>query len=51
MTQKMMRLFNTIAEATTYIQNEKGWTSIRSLGYVNNHITMRNGDKVWVILP
>jgi hypothetical protein len=51
MTQKMMRLFDTVSEATTYIKNETGWTQLKSEQYVNNSITMRNGDKVWVVLP
>jgi len=51
MTQKMMRLFNTITEATTYIKNETGWDETKSLSYVNSHTTMKNGDKVWVVLP
>jgi hypothetical protein len=51
MTQKMMRLFNTVSEAKTYVKNETGWTVDRANQYVDNHIINRNGDKVWVVLP
>lgn len=47
----MMKLFDTVSEATNYVKNETGWTDLKSEQYVNNHITMRNGDKVWVVLP
>lgn len=51
MTQKMMRLFNNLTEARTYVRSETGWTIARTKQYVDNNITMRNGNKVWVVLP
>ena len=51
MTQKMMRLFNTVTEARSYLRTNHGMTIARAKHYVENHTTMKNGNKVWVVLP
>ena len=51
MTQKMMKLFTNVTEAKTYLRENYGMTVARAKIYVYNHTTMRNGNKVWVILP
>jgi hypothetical protein len=51
MTQKMMRLFNTVTEAVTYVKNELSISSAKAKVYVTNNTANKVDDKVWVILP
>ena len=51
MTQRMMRLFNTIDEAYEYIKSDQGITLKKAKVYVDKSIANRIDDKVWVILP
>ena len=54
MTQKVMRLFNTITEARTYIKNDQSISLTRAKEYVERNTVLTNGvtgSKVWVILP
>jgi len=54
MTQKVMRLFNTLTEARTYIKNDQSISLTRAKEYVERNTVLTNGvtgSKVWVILP
>jgi hypothetical protein len=54
MTQKMMRLFNTLAEARTYIKNDQSISLAKAKEYVERNTVLTNGvagNKIWVILP
>jgi len=51
MTRKMMRLFDTVTEAVTYIKNELSISSAKAKVYVENSTVNTVDDKVWVILP
>ena len=47
----MMRLFNTVTDATTFIKNDQGMTLANAKLYVEANIANKVDDKVWVILP
>jgi len=51
MTQRMMRLFNTIDEAYQFVKSDQGITLKKAKVYVDKSIANRIEDKVWVILP
>jgi hypothetical protein len=51
MTQRMMRLFDTVTEAVTYIKNELSISSTEAKVYVTNNTVNTVGSKIWVILP
>lgn len=51
MTRKMMRLFDTVTEAVTYIKNELSISSTEAKVYVTNNTVNTVDDKLWVILP
>ena len=51
MTQRMMRLFNTVTEARTYVKNVQSISLAKAKIYVQNNTTNKIGNKVWVILP
>ena len=54
MTQKMMRLFNTLTEARTYIKNDQSISLAKAKEYVERNTVLTNGatgSKIWVILP
>ena len=54
MTQKMMKLFNTRAEARTYIRNDQSISLEKAKEYVERNTVLTNGvtgSKIWVILP
>ena len=49
--QRMMKLFNTVAEARTYIKNDQGISLANASNYVERYTVNQVGDKVWVVLP
>ena len=51
MTQRMMRLFNTINEAYEYIKSDQGISLKKAKVYVDQSIAQRIDEKVWVVLP
>jgi|TARA_B100001057_G_scaffold87953_3_gene83917 hypothetical protein len=51
MTQRMMRLFNTIDEAYEHIKSDQGISLKEAKVYVDQSIAQRIDEKVWVVLP
>lgn len=43
MTQKMMKLFNTLAEARTYIRNDQSISLEKAKEYVERNTVLTNG--------
>ena len=51
MTQRMIRLFNTVTEARTYVKEIQSISLAKAKTYVHNNTANKIGNKVWVILP
>jgi hypothetical protein len=51
MTQRMMRLFNNVTEARTFIKNDQGISLAKAKLYVEKNTVNKVDNKVWVILP
>jgi hypothetical protein len=51
MTQRMMRLFDTVTEARTYVKENQSISLEKAKTYVQNNTVNTVGNKVWVILP
>ena len=52
MTQRMMRLFNTVTEAKEYLKSNNDMNDNTAELYVkNNTAKILDNDKLWVIVP
>ncbi len=47
----MMRLFNNVTEARTFIKNDQGISLAKAKLYVEKNTVNKVDNKVWVILP
>ena len=51
MTQRMMRLFDNVTQARTFIREDQGFTIAKAKEYVEKNTVQKVDNKVWVILP
>ena len=51
MTKRMMRLFDNVTQARTFIREDQGISLAKAKVYVERNTVKQVDNKVWVILP
>ena len=49
--KKMIRLFDNVTQARTFIREDQGMTIAKAKEYVEKNTVNKIDNKVWVILP